>query len=247
MPATNLLPMNPSEDQPLQAVAPHIDPAVAELAPGFRALSLSVEAARITRADIAAEALRKACRALTNAEPAWAGAHLAAWADMYRKFGAKPQRTPCSAAALRQRVLRDGTLPSIDPVVDLYNAISIRYALPVGGENLAAYAGVPRLVIANGTERFDALKDGQPAHESPAPGEVVWRDDLGVTCRRWNWRQGVRTRLDAGAQRMWFILESLPAMPLPALHEAGQELAQGLHLMMPGVAVHTRLIGLGLE
>jgi len=131
---------------------------------------------------------------------------------VFRTFGAKPQRTPCSAEALRKRVVRDGNLSSIDPVVDLYNAISIKYAIPVGGENYAAYVGAPRLTIAEGTERFDTVKEGTPAFESPEKGEVIWRDDLGVTCRRWNWRQGVRTRLDASAQRMWFILESLPVM-----------------------------------
>jgi len=93
-------------------------------------------------------------------------------------------------------------------------------------ENLAAYAGTPRLVVADGSETFDTLKNGEAVDESPDPGEVVWRDDLGVTCRRWNWRQGVRTRLDASAQRMWFILESLPEMPLAALHEAKQQEAQ---------------------
>lgn len=72
---------------------------------------------------------------------------------------------------------------------------------------------------------------------------MVWRDDRGVTCRRWNWRQGVRTRLSAAAERMWFILESLPAMPLAALHAAGDELTAGLRQMMPGVAIEQRLIG----
>ncbi|MGV8241929.1 B3/B4 domain-containing protein, partial [Pseudomonas aeruginosa] len=105
------------------------------------------------------------------------------------------QRTPCSAEALRKRALRDGGLPSIDPVVDLYNAISVQFAIPVGGENLAAYAGTPRLVVADGSETFDTLKNGEAVDESPDPVEVVWRDDLGVTCRCWNWLQGVRTRL----------------------------------------------------
>ncbi|MDY0071632.1 MAG: B3/4 domain-containing protein [Thauera sp.] len=226
----------------MSAVTPWIEPAVAELAPGFRALSLSVEAAGLVRPDIASEALRNACRSLTTADVPWAEAHLAAWAEVFRKFGAKPQRTPCSAEALRKRVLRDGGLQSIDPAVDLYNAISLQYAIPVGGENLAAYAGMPRLVVASGSELFDTAKDGQPAHESPEPGEVVWRDDLGVTCRRWNWRQGVRTRLNADARHMWFILESLPAMPLEALHEAGTQLADGLHRMMPGATIDTQLI-----
>ena len=61
-----------------------------------------------------------------------AEAHLSARCDVFMQFGAKPKRTPCSADALRKRALRDGSMPSIDPVVDLYNAVSIRYAVPVG-------------------------------------------------------------------------------------------------------------------
>lgn len=223
------------------SVLPSIDPKIASLAPGFRALSISVEASDIVNPDIAAEALSRACQSLTGAT--WAEAHLSAWADVFRKFGAKPQRTPCSAEALRKRVLRDGGMPSIDPVVDLYNAISIQYAVPVGGENVAAYVGAPKLVVADGMELFDTMKDGTLAHESPEVGEVVWRDDIGVTCRRWNWRQGVRTRLSSEAKLMWFILESLPAMPLEALQEAGDQLSQGLHLMMPGACIESKLIG----
>ncbi|RAZ00931.1 hypothetical protein DP197_24900, partial [Enterobacter hormaechei subsp. xiangfangensis] len=68
--------------------------------------------------------------------------------------------------------------------------------------------------------------------ENPEPGEVIWRDDLGITCRRWNWRQGIRTRLDSQAQSMWFILESLPSMPLAALQEAGDELVSNLQKLM---------------
>ena len=64
-------------------------------------------------------------------------------------------------------------------------------------------------------------------HESPEAGSDLARRSR-VTCRRWNWRQGVRTRLSAEAERMWFILESLPAMPLAALHAAGDELIAGL-------------------
>jgi DNA/RNA-binding domain of Phe-tRNA-synthetase-like protein len=226
----------------MQPVLPLIDPEVARLAPGFRALSLTVEAAPILHPEVAGQAVEHACRVLLDGGPAWAEAHIAAWAEVFRGFGAKPQRTSCSVEALRKRVLRDGSLPSIDPLVDLYNAISIQYALPVGGENLAAYVGTPRLAIADGSEPFDTFKEGQPANDPPLPGEVIWRDDLGATCRRWNWRQGVRTRLDAEARQMWFILESLPAMPLEALHEAGERLAEGLRQMMPGVRVEQRLV-----
>jgi DNA/RNA-binding domain of Phe-tRNA-synthetase-like protein len=130
----------------------------------------------------------------------------------------------------------------VNPVVDLYNAISLRYAIPVGGENLDAYAGAPRLTIADGTEAFDTMKDGSPAVEAPDAGEVVWRDDQGVTCRRWNWRQGVRTRLSADARRMWFILESLAPMPIEALQEASDKLVDGLRTLSPQAQIEARLI-----
>ncbi|MFW0700246.1 B3/4 domain-containing protein [Pantoea sp. R13S299] len=224
------------------SVHPSIDPAVFALAPGFRAMSIVVEATPITRPEIASEALKSACQQVVNDDAAWADAHLAGWAEVFKAFGAKAKRTPCSAEALRKRVLRDGALPAIDPVVDLYNAISIRYALPVGGENIAAYAGTPRLVIADGSEHFDTVKEGEVVYESPEPGEVIWRDDEGVTCRRWNWRQGVRTRLDASARQMWFILESLPAMPLTALQQASDDLVSGLQQMMPDAQITATLI-----
>ncbi|PLR33308.1 hypothetical protein CYR55_17135 [Chimaeribacter californicus] len=224
-------------------VQPSIDPALAAIAPGFRALSITVEAAPLLHPEVAEAALTEACDAVVAGEAPWADAHLAAWAEVFKRFGAKPKRTPCSAEALRKRVLRDGSLPGIDPVVDLYNAVSIRFAIPVGGENITAYHGAPRLTLADGTELFDTLKQGEPAHESPEPGEVIWRDDSGVTCRRWNWRQGVRTRLGADATQMWFILESLPEMPLEALQAAGEQLMAGLQQMMPGAVIEKQLIG----
>lgn len=224
-------------------VTPSIDPAVAALAPGFRALSIVVEASILVHPEVGAHALAQACQAVNAQDAPWAEAHIAAWNSVFKAFGAKPKRTPCSAEALRKRVLRDGTMPAIDPVVDLYNAISIQYAIPVGGENIAAYSGQPRLVIADGSEAFDTFKEGEPVLEHPEQGEVIWRDDTGVTCRRWNWRQGVRTRLDASATQMWFILESLPEMPLEALHEAGDALTMGLQAMMPDARINKQLIG----
>lgn len=218
----------------METVLTSISRDIARLAPGFRALSITVDAAPVRHPDIAAEALHDACQAVLAGEPDWAEAHLCAWQNVFRQFGAKPKRTPCSAEALRKRVLRDGALPAIDPVVDLYNAVSLRYALPIGGENLAAYVGAPRLKVADGTESFDTLKEGQPVSETVDAGEVIWCDDVGVTCRRWNWRQGLRTRLSASDRHMWFILESLPPLPPDTLQAAGDALIEGLTQLMPG-------------
>jgi DNA/RNA-binding domain of Phe-tRNA-synthetase-like protein len=212
---------------------PSIDPAIWQIAPEFRALSLKVQLPTdaLRNPAPAMHAREEAIAVVHAGKPDWADAHLAAWADVFRRFGAKPQRTPCSAQSLRERVLKAGTLGAINPVVDLYNAVSLKYAVPVGGENARGYVGSPRLVVADGSEIFDTMKNGEPTAESPVKGEVVWRDDTGVTCRIWNWRQGVRTRIDSDTTDMWFVLESLPEMPLDALEDAGAALLNGLKLM----------------
>ncbi|CAH2394184.1 hypothetical protein MES4922_10097 [Mesorhizobium ventifaucium] len=151
---------------------------------------------------------------------------------------------PCSAQALRKQVLKDGTLPTINPVVDLYNAVSLKYAIPVGGENHDAYVGRPFLTIADGTETFDTLMNGEAVDDPPLLGEVIWRDDIGVTCRRWNWRQGTRTRLEAATARIWFILEALETMPDEALAEATDALVEGLNALMPGYRIVSQAIAI---
>src|SRR5262249_62178050 len=131
---------------------------------------------------------------------------VAEWREAFRAFGAKPQRTRPSVEALLRRV--DTGLPRIDRITDAYNAVSIARLLPVGGEDLARYAGAARLVRAAGDEDFDTSADGQPVIEHPQLGDVIWRDDLGVTCRRWNWRQCVRTRITASTTSAMFVLDA---------------------------------------
>jgi DNA/RNA-binding domain of Phe-tRNA-synthetase-like protein len=212
---------------------PSINPAIWQIAPGFRAFSLQVQLpSNVVNDPVPTTlALEQAIADVLSGKPTYAEAHLSAWAEVFRRFGAKPQRTACSAQSLRDRVLKTGTLGAINPVVDLYNAVSLKFAVPLGGENLQAYQGSPQLVVADSTENFDTMKNGEPATEHPNKGEVVWRDDVGVTCRIWNWRQGVRTRIDADTMHMWFVLESLPEMPLDALEQAGQDLLKGLETM----------------
>lgn len=204
---------------------PIISPDIFDLRPDFVALSLSVTARNEPSDDASGKLLAEAITAPTAP---WAEAHLEAWREAYRAFGAKPNRFPCSVEALRKRALRDGTLRPTNAVVDLYNAVSLRFALPIGGEDALAYVGRPRLIRARGDEPFETMADGQPKIETPEPGEVTWADDAGITCRRWNWRQGTRTQLTEATTEMWFVLERLDPMPIEALIEAGRSLARGL-------------------
>ncbi|MEU4348930.1 phenylalanine--tRNA ligase beta subunit-related protein [Streptomyces sp. NPDC023838] len=158
--------------------------------------------------------------------------HMVAWREAYTAFGAKPSRTRNSAEALARRALADGGLPRVNRLVDVYNAISVAHLVPVGGEDADRIAGSMRLVRATGDEPFATVAGGEAAVEHPDAGEVVWCDDEGVTCRRWNWRQGVRTRLTEESVNALFLLEGMA--PYSGLEEAAAELAELLEKVSPG-------------
>ncbi|WP_405813594.1 phenylalanine--tRNA ligase beta subunit-related protein [Streptomyces sp. NBC_01390] len=166
--------------------------------------------------------------------------HMVAWRDTYTAFGSKPSRTRNSAEALAKRALADGGLPRINVLVDLYNAISVAHLVPVGGEDLDHIRGGMRLMRATGTEDFVTVAGGEETVEHPDAGEVVWCDDAGVTCRRWNWRQGPRTRLTERTTSAIFLLECLPPMATQESQAAGAELAELLEKFSPGSSITIR-------
>lgn len=220
----------------LQAAS--IDPSVGELRPDYRALLVAAEGLRPGPSDAFSEELLAEAEA--KASDPEQHPHVAAWREAFRSFGAKPKRTRPSVDALLRRAPEG--LPRIDRLTDLYNAVSVAHVVPLGGEDLDHYAGPLRLTRAEGTEPFELMSGGESVTEHPRPGEVVWRDDQGVTCRRWNWRQCVRTRLTTDTTRAVFLLDALDAMDDPALEAAGRALANALLASSPGARTATRLL-----
>ena len=222
-----------------------VEPAVFGLRPDYRAVLLVATGLRGGPSDETSE------RILTEAEatarqhlaggPPERLPHLAAWREAYRGFGAKPQRTRPSVEALLRRLDPDG-LPRIDRITDVYNAVSIAHLLPLGGEDLDAYAGAPRLVRADGSEPFDTTAGGEPVVDHPEAGEVVWRDDAGVSCRRWNWRQCTRTRITTATRNAVFILDALDPLGDDAVSAAADALTEALRALSPDATVHRRLL-----
>jgi DNA/RNA-binding domain of Phe-tRNA-synthetase-like protein len=194
--------------------------------------------------DASSEALlgraEEAAAALLTGAAAEELPHIAAWRAAYRAFGAKPQRTRNSLEALTRRA--GAGLPRVNRLTDIYNAVSVLRQVPIGGEDLTRYSGSPRLLRAAGTEPFDTMADGETVIEHPDPGEVVWCDDAGVTCRRWNWRQARRTQLTTATATALFILDALAPMSDAALTAAGDELLAHLRPLGREVSAATRLI-----
>ena len=108
------------------------------------------------------------------------------------------------------------------------------------GFNVSSKVRAP--IRAAGDEDFDTSADGQPVVEHPEPGEVIWRDDRGVTCRRWNWRQCVRTRITHATTSAMFVLDGLAALGTGGLRAAEAELTESLARLSPGASFASRLL-----
>ncbi|MCW3840632.1 phenylalanine--tRNA ligase beta subunit-related protein [Micromonospora yasonensis] len=221
-----------------------VDAAVFGLRPDYRAMLLAVDGLRPGPSDQATEAMLQTAEATAREalrdRPVEQLPHVAAWREAYRAFGAKPQRTRNSLEALLRRTASG--LPRVNRLTDLYNAVSVLHQIPLGGEDLTRYTGAPRLVRATGTEPFDTAADGITMIEHPEPGEVVWCDDVGVTCRRWNWRQARRTQLREDTTTALFILDALDPITDEALTAAADDLIAHLTRLGPDVRAVPRLI-----
>jgi len=144
--------------------------------------------------------------------------HIITWREAYRKFGSKPSEYRSSVEALTRRVMRGGEIGNINPLVDLYNFISIKYIVPVGAEDLDKIKGNLELTFAKGNEYYTAL--GKDQNDPPKPGEVIYKDYIGVICRRWNWREGERTKIDESTKNAVIVIESLVHISIEnAIHE----------------------------
>ena len=220
-----------------------VDDAVFDLRPDYRAVLIAAAGLASGPGDEISEALlvdaESVARERLGAQAVEDVPHIAAWRDAFRAFGAKPQRTRTSVEALTRRVVTG--LPRVNRLTDIYNAVSVKHQIPVGGEDLSRYLGPPRLIRATGAEAFDTTADGVDVVDHPEVGEVVWCDDLGVTCRRWNWRQARRTQLSEHTTTALFVFDALNPMTDTELQAAVDELDEHLHRLGPAVVTVRRL------
>ncbi len=135
----------------------------------------------------------------------------AVWNEAYRKLGCNPNKFPPAHLALLKRVQKPGArIPFINRAVAVMNDNSIRGVLPVGGDDVDRAGGTLELRPAEGDERFTPLNDPDRT-ESPEPGEMIYvvAETGEVMCRRWNWRNGFRTRITEETRALVMNIDGL--------------------------------------
>lgn len=160
--------------------------------------------------------------------------HIAPWREAYRKFGAKPKEYPSSIENLVRRVLKGYELPHINRLVDLYNTVSLRHIVPVGGEDLDKIQGVVQLTFAGESEPAVRML-GDMQEKAPKPGEVIYKDDVGAICRRWNWKEAERTKFTTETRNGFLVTEGLSPVGRSIIQAAVDDLASMMKAFCGGV------------
>jgi len=145
------------------------------------------------------------------------------WREAFRQFKTK-KGARSSIEALLKRVSNKNHIGAINPLVDIYNSISLKYALPCGGEDIDKFMGDIRLTRAIGDEEFIPL--GSDENSPPYEGEVVYKDNGGAICRCWNWREAVRTMLTEDTKNAFLCIELVDESRFEEFENALNELSK---------------------
>jgi len=221
-----------------------VEPAIFEMFPAFRrgvvvATGFDNSSADPETARVLAQAVAGAA-AGASADPA----KIEVWNEAYRKFGADPDKHTPSIRFLFQQIQKGKPPRSISKVVDLFNIISLRWAAPCGGDDLAALEGGDLLLgLARGDETFAPLFK-PTAVESPSAGEVIYYtpQTRRVLCRRWTWRNADFSKISPGTKAVAINVDMMmPPFTEADLDSALSDLSEMLRRFCGG-EVHTHVL-----
>ncbi len=148
------------------------------------------------------------------------------WNAAYGKFGINPNKFAPSIAALLKRLKSGKEIPHISPLVDLYNYFSLKYLLPIGGEDLDWLCGDLNLKFTKGGEPFRPI--GSIEVDAVKEGEVAYMDDGGVTCRYWNHRECERTKFTAKTVNAVILIEDMAKIHMDQFGEIIREIQNAI-------------------
>ncbi|OGP88195.1 MAG: hypothetical protein A2156_03820 [Deltaproteobacteria bacterium RBG_16_48_10] len=135
------------------------------------------------------------------------------WRAAFSKLGISGSKFPSSIESMVRRILRGDPFPKINPLVNLYNSISLKHLVPMGGHDLDTLEGNLSLRFAEGWEPFTPMGGGERI--TVPRGELVYRDDQEVLTRNWVWRQCEKDKTTEETRNIF--------IPVDVLGEVGRE------------------------
>ena len=157
-----------------------------------------------------------------------------AWRRVFSRMGHKPTQYRCASESLLRRFRKDNALPPLHPLVDLCNAVSLAFAIPIAVFDVARVSQQLEVRYATGAENYQAF-GGEIEH--PEPGEVVFADAAepapNAHARRWTHRQSGLSAVSTGTRAVLIVAEALHASAAEDVGRLLNTLAQELAAAWP--------------
>jgi DNA/RNA-binding domain of Phe-tRNA-synthetase-like protein len=147
------------------------------------------------------------------------------WRTAFSKLSISGSKFQSSVESMSRRILKGDPFPRINPLVDLYNSVSLRFLVPMGGHDLNTVEGNIQLRFAEGWEPFTAL--GGIETVTVPKGELVYRDDREVLTRNWVWRQCEKDKATENTRNIF--------IPVDVLGEVGRKRVDEIILELSGL------------
>ena len=129
-----------------------------------------------------------------------------AWRRVFSRMGLKPTQYRCASEALLRRFRQEKSLPQIHPLIDLCNAVSLAFAIPVAVFDISRITGHLEVRYASGSEIYSTFS-GET--ERPEAHEVIFADEAGrAHARRWTNRQSAHSAVRDGTSAVLIVAEA---------------------------------------
>ncbi len=130
-----------------------------------------------------------------------------AWRRAFARMGLKPTQYRCASEALLRRFRKEGDLPRLHPLIDLCNAVSLAYAVPIAVFDAARIGGELEVRPATGAEIYETFSG---EIENPEPGEIIFADRSSrAHARRWTNRQSGYSAVNSKTTAAYIVAEAL--------------------------------------
>ncbi|MBD3248955.1 hypothetical protein GF336_02820 [Candidatus Woesearchaeota archaeon] len=154
------------------------------------------------------------------------------WRTAFEEFGTKPETYPSSVESLMKKILHGRCIRKINKLVDISNYISLKHLVPAGVYNLDEADVFIKLAEADGTEQFFPI--GSVDMEHPERGEIVYKDDNQILCRKWNWKESEKTKVTEDTSDAIFFIDGLPPVKKEKVKEITEETAELVGMFCSG-------------
>lgn len=148
--------------------------------------------------------------------------------EAFQSLGINPNKFPPSIEALTSRIEKGKLLPNINPIVDLGNAISLKYGIPLGAHDLSASNEPLEVRLSQKDDMFVPFGSSEP--EALEENEILYVSGHQVKTRRWIWRQSEFGKITEESTDIFFPLDGFESINDTQTREARDELASLLKM-----------------